>query len=174
MEHVEENKHLLFFDNYFATYNLFETSLKWKIYAASTIQVDTFSKSPLINHKVLASLRKGATHEIRNYENTISLLKWYDNKSVHMASNCIAPGNVDCVERWDKKIKNNDTVERPEVIQRYNKSIGGVEKIDQLIAYYRIFLKSKKWTLYVWFFIQLTCRSATCGWNIYKIVKFSK
>jgi len=35
-EHVEENKHFLFFDNYFASYNLFEILLKRKIFAAST------------------------------------------------------------------------------------------------------------------------------------------
>lgn len=64
-----------------------------------------------------------------------------------MASNFIASGNVDYVERWDKKFQKYDTVERPEIIQRYNKSMGGVGKIDQLIDYYRIFLKSKKWTL---------------------------
>jgi len=29
--------------------------------------------------------------------------------------------------------------------------MGGVHKIDQLIAYYRIFLKSKKWTLWMHF-----------------------
>ncbi|XP_060862211.1 piggyBac transposable element-derived protein 3-like [Metopolophium dirhodum] len=146
-EHVEENKHFLFFDNYFASYNLFEILLQRKIFAASTIRVDRFSKPPFMNDKVLASIGKGATHEIRNDKNTIALLKWYDNKSVHMASNFIASGNVDHVERWDKKIKEYDTVERPEVIQLYNKSMGGVDKIDQLIAYYRIFLKSKKWTL---------------------------
>lgn len=109
--------------------------------------MDRFSKPTLMNDKLIASKGKGTTHEIRNDENTITLLKWYDSKSVHMASNFIASGNVDYVERWDKKIKGYDTVERPEIIQLYNKNMGGVDKIYQLIAYYRIFFKSKKWTL---------------------------
>jgi len=46
-----------------------------------------------------------------------------------------------------KKTKKYNTLERPEGIQVYNKSMGGVDIIDQLIAYYRIFLKSKKWTV---------------------------
>lgn len=126
--------------------------LKRKIFAASTIRVDRFSKPPFMTDNVLASIGKGTTHEIRNDENTIALLKWYDSKSVHvasnsMASNFIASGNVDNVERWDKKIKKYDTVERPEVIKLYNKIMGGVDKIDQLIAYFGIFLKSKKWIL---------------------------
>jgi len=52
------------------------------------------------------SIEKGATHEIQNDENTIALVKWYDSKSVHMASNFIASGYVGYVERWDKKNKN--------------------------------------------------------------------
>lgn len=46
-----------------------------------------------------------------------------------------------------QKNKTYITVERPEVIKLYNESMGGVDKIDQLMAYYRIFIKSKKWTL---------------------------
>ncbi|XP_008190117.1 piggyBac transposable element-derived protein 4-like [Acyrthosiphon pisum] len=106
-EHIEENKHFLFFDNYFASYNLFEVLLQRKIFAASTIRVDRFSKPPFLNDKVLASTGKGATHEIRNDENTIALLKWYDSKSVHIASNFIASGNVDNVEHGGIKNQKN-------------------------------------------------------------------
>lgn len=55
--------------------------------------------------------------------------------------------DVDTVQRWDKKNKKYITVERPEVIKLYNQSMGSVDKIDQLIAYYLIFIKLKKWTL---------------------------
>lgn len=89
--------------------------------------MDRFSRPPFINDKLLASIGRGATHEIRNKENTIALLKWYDSKSVYIASNFIASGSVYYVERWDKKLKIFDTVKRPEVIQLYNKSMGGVK-----------------------------------------------
>lgn len=46
-----------------------------------------------------------------------------------------------------QKKKKYITVERSEIIKLYNKNMGGVDKIDQLIAYYHIFIKSKKWTL---------------------------
>jgi len=38
-------------------------------------------------------------------------------------------------------------VERPEVIGLYNKSMGGVDIYDQLVSFYRTFIKSRKWTL---------------------------
>jgi hypothetical protein len=40
-----------------------------------------------------------------------------------MASNFIESGSVDNVERWDEKIKKYDTVEQPEVIKLYNKTL---------------------------------------------------
>jgi len=39
------------------------------------------------------------------------------------------------------------SVEYPEVVYLYNKSMGGVDKHDQLVSYYRTFIKSKKWAL---------------------------
>uniref|UniRef100_A0A2S2NID8 PiggyBac transposable element-derived protein 1 n=2 Tax=Schizaphis graminum TaxID=13262 RepID=A0A2S2NID8_SCHGA len=75
-----------------------------------------------------------------------------------MCSNFIASGEVEKVKRWDKKTKQYLDIEQPEVIKMYNKSMGGVDKIDQLIAYYRIFIKSKKWTLRMMFHaIDMAC-----------------
>lgn len=44
-------------------------------------------------------------------------------------------------------------IECPEVVYLYNKSMGGVDKHDQLVSYYRTFIKSKKWTLRMLFHI---------------------
>lgn len=37
-------------------------------------------------------------------------------------------------------------MERPEVVRKYNHAMG-VDLLDQLMSYYRTFIKSKKWTL---------------------------
>ncbi|XP_023225371.1 piggyBac transposable element-derived protein 3-like [Centruroides sculpturatus] len=57
------------------------------------------------------------------------------------------PSNSPFVERWEKKEKKYISIDRPEVVKLYNHSMGGVDLFDQLISYYRIFIKSKKWTL---------------------------
>jgi len=155
---LEKNKHCLYFDNFFAEYNLFEILLHKTIYAASTIRVNRFSKQPFLNDKWMTLKGRGTTDEIRNKEDTICLVKWYDNKPVYMCSNFIASGEVEKVKIWDKKTKQYLDIEQPEVIKMYNKSMGGVDKIDQLIAYYRIFIKSKKWTLRMMFHaIDMAC-----------------
>ncbi|XP_072384324.1 uncharacterized protein [Diabrotica undecimpunctata] len=40
---------------------------------------------------------------------------------------------------------------KDEVIKRYNSSMGGVDKMDVLLGLYRIFIRSKKWTLRLFF-----------------------
>ena len=43
----------------------------------------------------------------------------------------------------EKELKN---FSRPEIIRTYNQSMGGVDRLDQLISLYRTFIRSKKWT----------------------------
>jgi Transposase IS4 len=74
-------------------------------------------------------------------------VKWYDNRSVVLASNFVGVGNADEVRRWDKKTKSFVMVKRPEIVKQYNGSMGGVDKLDQLVSLYRTFIKSRKWTL---------------------------
>lgn len=147
---VKKNSHFLFFDNFFSTYNLFEQLYNLGIYAAGTVRPNRFAKPPLLLDKQMAKLGRGATFEIRSdVKNlfSIGLVKWYDNKAVTLGSNFITSGTIDTVQRYDKKKKEYITVERPEIVKLYNSSMGGVDKSDQLISFYRTFIKSKKWTL---------------------------
>ena len=49
------------------------------------------------------------------------------------------------MERWDRKKKDIIKISCPNVILQYNKSMGGVDLLDSLIALYRTKIKSKKW-----------------------------
>jgi len=104
----------------------------------------------LLPDKVLAKMGRGTSFEIisiKYNDCSVGILKWYDNKPVNIASNFITSGNSVKIKRWDKKTKQYVEIERLEIISLYNKSIGGVDKIDQLISTYRTFIKSKKSTL---------------------------
>lgn len=85
------------------------------------------------------------TDKPNNYN--IGLLKWYDNKPVHLGSNLVTSGELDVVRRWGKREKKYLDIERPEIVRIYNQSKGGVDKMDQTISDYRIFIRSNKWTL---------------------------
>lgn len=63
-----------------------------------------------------------------------------------MGSNFITSGEPENIKRWDKKNWQFIDVERPDIVGLYNKSMGGVDVHDQLVSFYRIFIKSRKWT----------------------------
>lgn len=103
---------------------------------------------------ILTNDKEIKKHHSRGYmENLICntsevvLTKWYDNSSVALASNFCGIGQPDQCRRYDKKQKIYINVQRPEVVARYNEGMGGVDKCDHLLSLYRIFIRSRKWTL---------------------------
>lgn len=150
-EHVEPQNHFLYFNNYFSSYYLFHALEKERIYAVGTVLVNRYEKHPLLSDKEMAKLGRGSSFEIRSSvpNSKVGLLKWFDNKAVAMGSNFDISGIPDVVQRWNKKEKCYVEVDRPEIIRRYNKSMGGVDKQDMLISFFRTFIRSKKWTLHM-------------------------
>jgi hypothetical protein len=82
-------------------------------------------------------------------EESVVLVKWFDNKPVYIASNFIGIGELKKVNRWDKVKKQYVQIDIPEIVAKYNQNMGGVDFLDQMIGYYRVFIKSNKWPLRV-------------------------
>lgn len=139
----------LYFDNFFSTYSLFQWLLSKNLYAIGTVRLDRFQKPPLIDNKEMTNLKlnpRGSADEVMS-EDGIVLTKWADNSCVTMGSNFMGSGKVDTCLRWDKNARSKVVVPQPEVVKLYNKSMGGVDNLDFLIAIYRTFIRSRKWTL---------------------------
>jgi hypothetical protein len=153
VENLKPNKYILFFDNFFSSYNLFCCLSKYKIFAVGTIRINRFNNPPFPKDKQLAKMGRGTSFEICCSNHNIALVKWFDNKAVQLGSNFISSGTPTIVQRFDRKKKSLVFIECPEVVYLYNKSMGGVDKHDQLVSYYRTFIKSKKWTLRMLFHI---------------------
>lgn len=64
-----------------------------------------------------------------------------------LASNFVGVGDEDEVERWDLKERQFVKVMHPEVVKKYSKGMGGVDKLGHLISLYRIDIRSRKWPL---------------------------
>ncbi|XP_025194766.1 piggyBac transposable element-derived protein 3-like [Melanaphis sacchari] len=148
-QNVPPNRHFLYFDNYFSSFGLFERLQQLNIYAVGTIRSNWFAQPPFLSDKQMRKMGRGTAFEVTTDMNhcNIGLVKWFDNKAVTLGFNYVTSGDVDKVERWDKKKKAYVEIERPEIVRKYNESMGGVDKMDQLISYYRILIRSRKWTL---------------------------
>jgi Transposase IS4 len=49
------------------------------------------------------------------------------------------------VKRWSKAAGTMIDVPQPHLINKYNKNMGGVDRMDQNIGAYRISIRSQKW-----------------------------
>lgn len=140
--------HKLYADSYFTLLPVIRYFTAHGICYAGTVRQNRLMGCPLsaVNKK-----ERGAIEEIVTVEGDIAVTQWMDNRSVLMASNFVGKGSVGQVRRWSKTRKEYIQVNRPEVIKLYNASMGGVDKMDFLIQLYRIFIRSRKWTLRVIF-----------------------
>ena len=68
-----------------------------------------------------------------------------DKRSVHLASSFLNSYPVDKCVRYDKKLKEKVEVPRPNIVKQYNDYMFSVDLCDQMISYYRMFFRSKKY-----------------------------
>ncbi|CAI6348887.1 unnamed protein product [Macrosiphum euphorbiae] len=151
VEHLEMDKHILFFDHFFGSYNLFMSLDYLGIKAAGLVNINSFAKPPILSNRELKKLGRGASYEVSSTDEKIGVIKWFDKKTITLASNFITSGQSDKIERYDRKKKSYIEVSRPEIVKLYNDTIRGVFINDHLTSIYRVFLKSQEWTLHMLF-----------------------
>ena len=149
-QHVSPNRnHLLFFDNWFTSLPLMQYLAELKIYCCGTVRHNRipgikFSKT---QEKELMKKGRGSYEERRLVSENCDLtyIRWYDNKTVHLLSSFAKANPIHQVDRYDQKTKRVISVNCPDIVRVYNKSMGGVDKADFLISLYRTSIKSKKY-----------------------------
>lgn len=147
----EEMWYKLSFDNFFTSIPLLQQLSNKKIAAAGTIRRNRLLDDPLMSKSELAKHGRGFSQEKTLEDNSVTVVAWNDNRPVTLASNFIGVEKKVTVDRWSKKKKQFESVECPAIVQFYNKTMGGVDKVDHLMSLYRIFIRSRKWTLRVIF-----------------------
>ena len=70
-------------------------------------------------------------------------IRCYDNKAVTLLTTYAAVSPTVKLRRWDKKERQYVDIDAPAAIPEYNKFMGGVDKLDSLLAEHRIRLKRK-------------------------------
>lgn len=89
---------------------------------------------------------RGAIQELQSSNEKVVLTQWFDSKIVKIGSNFVGAGIVTQKEKWDKKNKLTVSLNVPDCVNVYNQGMGGVDVFDQQMSYYRIQIKSVKWS----------------------------
>lgn len=136
----------VFFDRYFTTVPLLDELLKRGIDGTGTVMANRVRNVRLRSD---ADMKQGDFDELTRHDDKVVLVKWKDSRTVLLASTCAGANDVETVKRWSKKEKKYIDVPAPEVVRRYNACMGDVDTCDQLVEYYRVAVKTNKWTLKV-------------------------
>ena len=72
-----------------------------------------------------------------------------DTKAVTVLSNFAGVTPTEDVKRWSKVAKDYFIVPRPYALSVYNQNMGGVDKLDSLVAKNRKKIISRRWYLYL-------------------------
>ena len=139
----------VFFDNWFCNLSLCIQLKAMGFLATGTIRSDRMEKCPVSSDKDLKKQGRGSYEYRTDMSSGLVVVKWLDNKCVHMCTTYINPSLSSDVRRCDRKSKKYINVKCPKVVQEYNKNMGGVDLSDMLISLYRTHVKTKRWYLKV-------------------------
>lgn len=153
----------IYFDRYFSSIPLLERLTEMGLHGTGTLMLNRLPERNNVPFKKDRNMHRGEAQQF--VSGNIVVVKWMDNKSVLMTSNCTSADDTTTTKRWDKTLARYIDVSMPNLIENYNKNMGGVDILDQSMEYYRTFMKTKKWTLKVILhFIDL---SVTNAWRLY-------
>jgi len=68
------------------------------------------------------------------------LVVWKDNKAVYAASNKFTAETATTVRRYDRAQHKHIQVPIPTMIAEYNRGMGGVDLLDNMVSCYRLFI----------------------------------
>lgn len=139
------------FDNYFTGFPLIRELQKHGILSLGVIKANRMQGCIMKSKNELKKEGRGAMDSRTSKEGDLTVVRWCDNGIVQLASSFVSIGTCDKVRRWSQAEKVHLEVNRPEIVKIYNEFMGGVDKLDFLIALYRIHAKTKKWPVRIIF-----------------------
>lgn len=136
----------IYIDNYFTGLPLL-VEMRERGYACTgTIRDNRIPKSCTIEDKnKMKKKERGAFDVVYDAKNKIAVTRWKDNAVVTVASTISADKPLLKATRWSAKEKKRVSVPQPNVINLYNRGMGGTDRADQSIGAYRINVRRKKW-----------------------------
>lgn len=129
MEEKLQNGHCLYMDNYYNSFHLAKRLLDTKTYCTGTLRKD-LKENP--KDVVQKTLKKG--ENISRFREGVHIGKWKDKRPVMYI--------VHTTQYEDKRTpvanKRGQINEKPETIAKYNEFMLGVDRQDQLLAFYPV------------------------------------
>eukprot|EP00105_Crassostrea_gigas_P041980 XP_019926128.1 PREDICTED: piggyBac transposable element-derived protein 3-like [Crassostrea gigas] len=163
---LEPRNYKIFADNYFTSLPLVKALQDRSLWYVGTVRSNRPKGCILKSEKELKKEGRGSVDFKVETSCNIIALRWFDNKSVDVVSSYVGLKSIGEVRRWDKKAKQFIIVKRPNIIETYNKLMGGVDLLDSLVSLYKQKMKSRRWYMYIFWHTILI--AAVNAWLWYK------
>lgn len=162
----------LYFDRYFTGLALLEALRARGISGTGTVMKNRF---PNINLKPDAELsaegRGSCDTKIRDDEKVL-VLKWVDNKLITLASTRHGAEPFNPARRYSRADRDYVQVQMPNLVNQYNVNMGGVDLHNRMLAHYRSYHRTNKWTVrFMEHFLDMACVNS---WITYKDDQLAK
>ena len=142
----------VYFDNLFTSFPLLSQLSDLGIGGTGTLRQNRLFRVPIATKKNVEknSVERGYNEAMYHEDQVLAV--WKDNKAVYMASNKWDIEPFTTCRRFSRVQKKTVNVPVPGLVQKYNRGMGGVDLLDNLVACYRIPYRTKKWwfPLYSW------------------------
>jgi len=112
--------HKMIFDNYFTGMPLIRELKKEGIHSLGVVRQNKLRSCPLKAAKELKKEGRGAIDSKVSKEKDITVVSWFDNSHVTLASSFVGVEPLDSVKRWSAAEKAYVMVRRPACVQVYN------------------------------------------------------
>lgn len=127
----------VYVDNLFTSLDLLDHMGSRQLGITGTLRQNRLNSVPLPTKK--EAVNKMQRGELQTaYSGNVAVLVWKDNQPVYMASNTDDVLPMGTCQRYSKREKKYIAVPQPNINQRYNKSMGGVDLLDNAEKNYAI------------------------------------
>lgn len=115
----------LYFDRFFSTQKLLDIFKIKKMLSTGTVMKNNIPKTVnLVSDKILVKKPRETMIQYVREDRKVCLIKWFDNKPIHLLSNECGKNAINVCKRWNKmKID----VPRHIIVKQVNKNMGRVD-----------------------------------------------
>ena len=132
-------------DNIFTSPSFLWVLKESGIAATGTVKANRTKKGPLQAVDDMKKQARGISDVVNNKKSNVTLVCWKDNKVVTVASTLHGKETMKRLRRYIKDQVGRVQIDQPNAISFYNKTMGGVDRMDQTVGAYMINIRSKKW-----------------------------
>ena len=167
-----DNGYHLTFDNLFSSLRLVDELTSIGIACTGTIRSNRVEDCPVRSVKEMQKTPRGTYDYAYDTRNGLIVVRWNDNNIVNVVSNQHGVKPQQTASRWSRAEHTRIQVQQPFCIKHYNKTMGGVDRMDQNVELYRTGIRSKKW----WWPVFMYCLdlSVQQAWHLYRATETGK